>query len=135
MSLEDRFAKRLKLKIGDQIEYNFWISIAVIVTSIRSADWGTFKPNFFMIVESPYLDTVSQTWICSIKTTNAKESYKMKVNLTKAFPNISIIDIEKTSKKIIGFLKSVILAIKIGAFYCFTIGLLLFILLGKLFSK
>ena len=135
MSIEDRFV-RLKLSLGDVVEFSFvGFSFKMVITSIREVDWGTFKPNFFMIIEPPYLDNLPQTWITAIKTPPETSTNSLKMNLIQQFPNISIIDIEKTSKKIMSFLGSIILAIKIGAIYCFIIGILIFILLGKLFSE
>ena len=104
MSIEDRFAKRLKLSLGDVVEFSFvGFSFKMVITSIREVDWGTFKPNFFMIIEPPYLDNLPQTWITAIKTPPETSTNSLKMNLIQQFPNISIIDIEKTSKKIMSF--------------------------------
>ena len=136
ISVEKRFGKRLKLALGDTIEFSFFgLPFNATITSFRTVDWSTYKPNFFMIIESPYLEGIPKTWVSSVKIDQSISMAKLKAELAKAFPNITIIDIEKTSKKIIGFLKTVVLAIKVGAFYCFTIGLLLFILLGNYFLK
>ncbi|MEK9727004.1 MAG: FtsX-like permease family protein [Candidatus Margulisiibacteriota bacterium] len=136
MSIEKRFAQRLALQLGDNIEFSFFgLPFSATVTSIRTVDWSTYKPNFFMIIEPPYLNQIPKTWISSIKTPQSKKKHILKAELSKEFPNITVIDIEKTSKKIIGFLKSIVLAINIGAYYCFIIGLVLFLLLGKLFSE
>ena len=48
ISIEERFAKRLKLDLNDQIEFYFLNQpLRGIITSIRSVDWSTFKPNFY----------------------------------------------------------------------------------------
>ncbi len=135
ISIERRFAKRLKLKLNDSIEFSMLgFPFKGTITSIRSVDWSTFEPNFFMLINPPNLDTLPQTWVGAIYTSSAEETSRIQNLLTVNFPNVSIIDVQKTSEKILGFFKTFILAFKIGAIYCFFIGGLLFILLGKLYS-
>ena len=135
ISIEERFAKRLKLDLNDQIEFYFLNQpLRGIITSIRSVDWSTFKPNFFMIIEPPYLDQYPQTWISSIYTKSKQEHRTLQTKLSSNFPNISILDIQNTSQKVMSFFKTFIMAFNLGSVFCFLIGTMLFILLGKLYS-
>ncbi len=135
ISIERRFAKRLKLKLNDTVEFSMLgFPFTGTITSVRSVDWSTFEPNFFMLINPPNLKELPQTWVGAIYTSSAADTTRIQNLLTINFPNISIIDVQKTSEKILGFFKTFILAFKIGAIYCFFIGGLLFILLGKLYS-
>ncbi len=135
ISVEERFAKRLKLRLNDRIQFSlFGLPFTGTVTSFRSVDWSTFDPNFFMIIEPPYLDKLPQTWISAIYTANDTETMAVQTKLTQSFPNISIIDIQRTSEKVLGFFKTFIVAFKMGAMFSFFVGGCLFLLLGKLYS-
>ncbi|MGA0242700.1 MAG: hypothetical protein ACO3K7_06890, partial [Candidatus Marinamargulisbacteria bacterium] len=135
MSVEERFAKRLQLQLGDTVEFRlFGLPYLATVTSIRSVDWRTFKPNFFILIEPPHLDAVPKTWVSAVQTPPNMSTVELKRTLTESFPNIAIIDITQTTQKVLGFIGSMMLSIKIGALYCFVVGIILFILMGKLFT-
>ena len=53
--------------------------------------------------------------------------------LTAQMPNVTIINIKETSQKVFAFLKSFLLSIKVGSLMCFLIGVILFLLLSKLY--
>lgn len=134
ISVEERFAKRLKLRLNDQIQFSiFGLPFTGTITSFRSVDWSTFDPNFFMLIEPPHLKEFPQTWISAIYTTSDTETLDVQAALAQAFPNASVIDIQNTSEKVLGFFKTFIVAFKLGALFSFFIGGCLFLLLGKLY--
>ena len=135
ISVEKRFAKKIQLRLNDEIEFSIvGFPFKGTVTSIRSVDWSTFQPNFFMLIEPPYLEKTPQTWIGAIYTQSEDETLELQASLTAKFPNIRIIDIQNTSQNILSFFKTFIVAFKLGAMFSFFIGGLLFLLLGKLYS-
>ena len=134
ISVEERFAKRLKLRLNDQIQFSiFGLPFTGTISSFRSVDWSTFDPNFFMLIEPPHLKEFPQTWISAIYTKNETETLDVQAALGQAFPNASVIDIQNTSEKVLGFFKTFIIAFKMGALFSFFIGGCLFLLLGKLY--
>tara|TARA_B100001121_G_scaffold307061_1_gene327787 strand:- start:6622 stop:9141 length:2520 start_codon:yes stop_codon:yes gene_type:complete len=134
ISVEERFAKRLKLRLNDQIQFSiFGLPFTGTITSFRSVDWSTFDPNFFMLIEPPHLKEFPQTWISAIYTKSDTETLDVQAALAQAFPNASVIDIQNTSEKVLGFFKTFIVAFKLGALFSFFIGGCLFLLLGKLY--
>lgn len=134
ISVEERFAKRLKLRLNDQIQFSiFGLPFTGTISSFRSVDWSTFDPNFFMLIEPPHLKEFPQTWISAIYTKSDTETLDVQTTLAQAFPNASVIDIQNTSEKVLGFFKIFIVAFKLGALFSFFIGGCLFLLLGKLY--
>ena len=134
LSVEERFAKRLKLKLNDTLEFSiFGIPFLTTITSIRSVDWSTFDPNFFLLIEPPHLTQFPQTWVSAIYTNDDAETLATQTQLAETFPNATIIDIQRTSQKVLGFFKTFIAAFKMGALFSFFIGGCLFLLLGKLY--
>jgi putative ABC transport system permease protein len=135
LSIEERFAKKLNIQLNDEIEFYFFDQpLVTVVTSIRAVDWSSFTPNFFMIVESPYADYLPQTWVGAIFTSSTQEHQQFQAELASRYPNISIIDIKSTRGNILKFFKTFTLAFKLGSFFCFFIGSILFVLLGKLYT-
>ena len=134
ISVEERFAKRLNLRLNDQIQFSiFGLPFSGTITSFRSVDWSTFAPNFFMLIEPPHLKKFPQTWISAIYTKNDAETLDVQAALAQAFPNASVIDIQNTSEKVLEFFKTFNVAFKLGALFSFFIGGCLFLLLGKLY--
>lgn len=67
-SMEADVAQELGVKIGDVIEFSIGgIKIEARLSSIRSVDWRTMTPNFYIIFESGALDRFSPNWLTSLK--------------------------------------------------------------------
>ena len=88
----------------------------------------------FILIEPPYLDAYPQNWIGSIFAQSTADIQLIQEKLSKYLPNVTIINIKQTSKKVFEFLKTFLLSIKIGSIMGFLIGALLFILLSKLYQ-
>ena len=133
-SIEERFARRLNLSLGDTMTLQILNqSLIVTVTSFRRVNWGSFEPNFFILIEPPYLDSFPQNWIGSIFADTDTEINLIQQSLAQHLPNVTLINIKQTSQKVFAFLKTFLLSIKIGSLMCFLIGTILFILLTKLY--
>ena len=76
-----------------------------------------------MIIEPPFLSQFPQTWIGSIYAPSDSAIEQTQIALSNKFPNITIINIKRTSQKVFGFLKTFLLSIKIGALMCFLLVL------------
>ncbi len=133
-SIEARFAKRLKLDLGDQLTFDILgVPLTVTISSIRQVDWTTFKPNFFMIIEPGYLEKAPQTWIGAIFTSDDEITTVIQDRLSAQFPNVSILNIKQISQKVGEVLNTFLLSIRLGGWFCLGIGLMLFMLLIQLF--
>ena len=125
-SVESRFAKRLGLKLSDQIEFEILgYPFVVTVTSIRDVNWGSFKPNFFMVIEPPYLKDMPQSMVGAIYTDTPEETKQLKQRLTPLFPNIRLIDIQSTSEKILSIVNTLFACMHIASILCMGLGALI----------
>ncbi|MGK0290274.1 MAG: putative ABC transport system permease protein, partial [bacterium] len=53
ISVEERFAKRFKLKLGDTLSFDVQgISIQGKIVNFRSVRWNSFQPNFFILFQT-----------------------------------------------------------------------------------
>src|SRR5262245_11865221 len=49
ISVEEGYAQRVHLKIGDQVKFDVQgVEIPAQVVSLREVNWDSFQPNFFM---------------------------------------------------------------------------------------
>lgn len=127
VSVELGVAERLKLKLGDIL--GFTISDKVInvqVSSIRKVDWGSLNPNFFMLLKPGLLDDLPKTMITSFYLPPDKQ--KLLIDVTRTYPNVSLIDIASTINKVQSILSSAANAITFISFFALLAGLIIVML-------
>ena len=113
ISLEQTYAKRLGLKLGDKLFFDVsGIEIVGIVTSLRSVKWISFEPNFFILFQPGILDEAPKTFLSSFKVKSAMEKKEIFTKITKEFPNVSLLDISELVKKISTIFDLMAIAIK-----------------------
>ncbi len=135
MSIEERFANQLALSLNDTVTFDMMGQpLTATITSIRRVDWGTFLPNFFMIIEPPYLAPFPQTHVAAIPPLANQPLADIKRDLARAFPTVAVIDIAQTSQKIMGFLQIIGTAVTVGALYATAIGVVLLLVVFSLLS-
>jgi putative ABC transport system permease protein len=67
-SMEAEVAQELGVEVGDVIEFSIGgIKIEAWLSSIRSVDWRTMTPNFYIIFEPGALDRFSPNWLTSLQ--------------------------------------------------------------------
>lgn len=92
VSIETKVMKRLGLKLGDTLTYKIDNQILkATITSIRSVQWESMQPNFFMILTEQALSPFAATAMASIHVDENQQDTILA--LIKQFPTISIIDV------------------------------------------
>ncbi|MEH6446081.1 MAG: FtsX-like permease family protein [Oceanospirillaceae bacterium] len=98
VSIERELSEDLGLKLGDTLGLSVAGQIlSVPITSVREVDWESFRPNFFLIYTPKLLEQFPYTFITSFKIPE-EELHKSSL-LVKAFPTITLIDIDKIFKQ------------------------------------
>lgn len=93
VSVEREFATEMGLVLGDELEFDVaGEPLAVTVTSFRSVEWDSFRPNFFMMLTPAALADYPGTWINSVYLPAGSESAT--VELMRQFPSVSVIDLD-----------------------------------------
>lgn len=96
ISVEQDFAKRQNLKIGDEMLFEIaGINIIGKIINLRKVKWNSFQPNFFVLFQTGALEYAPKTYLASIASIPQEYKSNLQVNLTRKFPNISLIDISK----------------------------------------
>jgi len=119
VSLEDDAAKEMGVVIGDRL--SFLIAgqrIEARLTSTRTINWDSFKPNFFMVMSPGALDDFPATFISGTRV--PQENKSALVELVRTHPTVSVIDIDAILQQITGILDKVSLAVQ--AVFVFTLA-------------
>jgi putative ABC transport system permease protein len=91
VSLEERFARDLRLGIGDVVEFDVQgVPVGVVVTSLRRVDWQSLSINFFVVVEPGVLDAAPALHLMSARVPPANERM-LQERLSREFPNVTVL--------------------------------------------
>ncbi len=93
VSVEVEFAKELGLSLGDVLGFDIaGESVSATVTSLRTVEWDSFSPNFFMVFSPGVLDPYPATYIASLYVTETQRAAVL--DLMRAFPSVTAIDLD-----------------------------------------
>jgi putative ABC transport system permease protein len=99
LSVEERFAESLGWKLGDRIAFDIaGQRFEAPITSLRSVDWESFQPNFFVIASPGALDGYPASYVTAVKVPPGDARFT--AALVERFPNVSVIDIEAVLKQV-----------------------------------
>jgi len=94
ISIEDRYANNLGVKLGDHIIFNVQgTNMATVVSSIRSVEWNRVQTNFRVIFPKGVLEQAPQFHVLLTRVPSTAASVKFQQAVVRQFPNISIIDL------------------------------------------
>jgi len=93
VSIEESLAERLQIKLGDMLTFQLGSdTIQVPVTSIRTVNWQSMQPNFYMIFSPQVLADFPASFIASLYVPQDKK--RSMQQFLANYPTISLIDID-----------------------------------------
>lgn len=94
VSVEQRFAERNDIDIGDTMTFNVQGSvIPAIVGSLREVDWNRIQTNFLVVFPTGVLEKAPQFHVMMTHVPSIGVSARFQQAVVKQFPNVSIIDL------------------------------------------
>ena len=94
ISVESGMAKKLQLALGDTLGFAIGDqTITARITSIRSVQWDSMQPNFFVIFAPGQLDRMPANYIASVYIPPAQTS--LLPEFVKTFPGVTVIALDK----------------------------------------
>ncbi|HVV53830.1 MAG TPA: FtsX-like permease family protein [Mucilaginibacter sp.] len=94
ISMEDRFAKRLHLKVGDKLTFNVQgMPVNTVIASTRDVNWNRMQTNFLFVFPDGVLEDAPQFYAFLTHVPSKKVSAQYQQDVVKAFPNVSMIDL------------------------------------------
>ncbi|MBA9078029.1 ABC transporter permease [Rufibacter quisquiliarum] len=95
VSLDQSYAERLKVEVGDTIIFNVQGAlIPTVVGSLRKVDWNRIQTNFLVVFPTGVLEEAPQFHVLITRVPTAQASAAFQQKVVRQFPNISIIDLE-----------------------------------------
>ncbi|MEF3082375.1 FtsX-like permease family protein [Luteimonas sp. SMYT11W] len=93
ISVEEGFAKDLGWQLGDRIVFDIaGQRFEAPITSFRSIEWESFRPNFFVVASPGALDAYPASHITAVRVPSDKPRFT--ADLVQRFPNLSVVDID-----------------------------------------
>ena len=124
VSLEERFADRMGLKLGDLLSFNVHeVPIIAKVINLRKVKWNSFQPNFFILFQSGVLNDAPATYLASMGGLDKVDRMNYQNLIVKNFPNISVIDVTRTVERILKISDQMVIALRFMAYLSIMAGL------------
>lgn len=125
LSVEQRYASRKKIKLGDTITFDvLGLEVVAKVVNIRTVKWTEFTPNFFLIMQDKAINDAPKTMLATISTGNYDAS-QMLLKLTDTFPTLTVIDVKNLFETFATVVKDVSAITEKMSYYSIIIGLLM----------
>ncbi|MFN8347831.1 MAG: FtsX-like permease family protein [Spirosomataceae bacterium] len=94
ISLEDGYAERNSIKIGDTLTFNVQGTLlTTIVASYRDVDWGGVQTNFLVLFPKGVLEEAPQFHVLLTHVPDNAASARFQQAIVQQFPNVSLIDL------------------------------------------
>ncbi len=98
LSIEQKLANSLHVSLGDKLTFTIGSQqVQASISHIRSVQWDSMKPNFYMLFSPGTLENYPSTLITSFYLTDTNKNY---LNiLVKEFPSITILEVDLIIKQ------------------------------------
>lgn len=94
VSIEERYAKRNGINVGDTMVFNVQgTMLSTIVGSTRAVDWNRVQTNFLVVFPAGVLEKAPQFHVMMTQVPSVEVSASFQQAVVKQFPNVSIIDL------------------------------------------
>ncbi|MEJ7671766.1 MAG: FtsX-like permease family protein [Chitinophagaceae bacterium] len=128
ISLEERFAKRNKINIGDKMVFNVQGSIIpTVVGSFREVDFNRIQTNFLVLFPIGVLEQAPQFHVLLTRISDKETSARFQQLVVQQFPNVSIIDLELVLSILNKLLEKIGFVIRFMAGFSIITGLVVLI--------
>jgi putative ABC transport system permease protein len=123
LSMEEGIAKRLDIHLGQHLRFDVGgDAVDATVTSLRKVNWDSMRVNFFVILEPALLRNAPQSYITSFYLPPGHED--LNAQLTRAFPNLTIIDVAAVLAQVRTMLDQIIMAAQFLFAFALAAGIL-----------
>ncbi len=128
ISIEDRYASGIHIKIGDRITFNVQgVLVPTIVGSIRQIDYRRIQPNFRIVFPKGVLETAPQFYVILTHVPSSEVSAHFQQAIVRSYPNISMIDLELILNVLNDLLDKIGFVIRFMAAFSICTGLVVLI--------
>ncbi|HZJ94316.1 MAG TPA: FtsX-like permease family protein [Thiopseudomonas sp.] len=121
VSMENDLARELGVTVGDQLTFHIGgTDYPAQISSLRTVDWNSMQPNFFVIFNPQHMGSVAHTYMTSFYL--PEHSEQQRIDLAKNFPSISILQVDAVLRQLRDILAQVTLAIELILLFVLAAG-------------
>lgn len=130
ISVEDGYAQRLNLKLGDTLKFDLQgLELNAVIANLREVNWNSFEPNFFILFPSGVLDDAPKTWILTLRRNSHLSPSQIQALLAVPFPNITSINVQEALDNASEVLEKLSGGLKIASTLCLILGIFVFLMI------
>ena len=123
VSFEEGYARRINVDVGDKILFNVQgMLIPTVVGSLRSVNWTKMQTNFRVVFPAGVLEEAPQFHVLMTHVPNGQVSANFQAAVVRAFPNISVIDLDLILKVLDELLSKISFVIRFMAAFSMATG-------------
>lgn len=112
ISIEQSLATALQAKIGDTLTFTIGAEpVTGEISNIRTLDWKSLHPNFYIILYPGNLDNFAKTFMTSLHLSAMQKPVLNEV--VSQLPNATMIDISALLEQVQSILRSIVIAMQL----------------------
>lgn len=112
LSLDANYAEEAGLTIGDRLEFDIVDRrVEARIASLRSVDWDSMRPNFFILATPSMMADLPATWLTSFRL--EAEEKQFLTRLLRRFPTVTVIEIDEVMAQVQRIVARVTLAVEV----------------------
>jgi putative ABC transport system permease protein len=128
ISMEEQYARRINIKMGDSILFNVQGTLVpTVVGSMRQVDWQRVQTNFRVVFPPGVLEPAPQFHVLITRVPSPEVSARFQQAVVRNYPNISIIDLHLILKVLDDVLSQIGFVIRFMAGFSIITGLIVLI--------
>jgi putative ABC transport system permease protein len=121
VSVEQKLAENLKIAVGDSLTFTVGSAqLSAKVANLRSLQWDTMKPNFYMVFSPGTLDDFPATYLTSFYLPAEKKP--LLNQLVKTYPAMTILEVDQILKQFKTILTQLTQAINLLLYFALAAG-------------
>jgi len=134
VSIEQGIAENLAIELGDTLTFTVEAQkVSALVTSIRTVEWESFSPNFYMIFTPGTLDELPVTYMASLHLESMQRPLIRK--FVENFPSATFFDVDFLLNRIRQIADKVSYAVEIVLYFSLLSSILVFISIEMILRK
>jgi putative ABC transport system permease protein len=111
VSVESKLAERLAIRLGDELGFSLGgETFSAKVTSIRTVQWDSFRPNFYMVFPPGVLENYAATYMTSFYLPASDKA--VLIELVRRFPALTVLEMDLIIRQVERIFRQVTLAVE-----------------------
>ncbi|MGE3684479.1 MAG: ABC transporter permease [Bdellovibrionales bacterium] len=129
ISVEQRYARRMGLRLGDQLVFDIQgVEVAATIASLREIRWTSFQPNFFIQFPPGVLDIAPKTWVLTLARNPRLPPSAIQTLVTSNFSNVTSINVEEALDNVTSLVAKMSSGLQVASWLTLLLGVFVFLM-------